>query len=114
MKLLLVFTNEEDGVTAIEYALIASLIAVGIVVSVDAVGNAVCKSFSTVSTGFGGIPVTCAAQAAPSPTPGPPPAPSPTPGPGGGANPPGPPNPPPGGGGANPPGPPNPPPGKKP
>ena len=33
------FAREEDGVTAIEYGLIAALIAVGIIISVRAVGD---------------------------------------------------------------------------
>ncbi len=39
MKKLLGFLKEEDGVTAIEYGLIASLIAVAIIVTVTAVGT---------------------------------------------------------------------------
>ena len=39
MNLVRKFLQEEDGVTAIEYALIAALIAVAIIVSVTAVGT---------------------------------------------------------------------------
>ncbi len=38
MKKLIRFLKDEDGVTAIEYGLIAALIAVGIVAAVTAVG----------------------------------------------------------------------------
>jgi len=44
------FIQEEDGVTAIEYGLIAALIAVVIIASVDGVGKALVKVFAKVST----------------------------------------------------------------
>jgi pilus assembly protein Flp/PilA len=44
------FINDESGVTAIEYALIASLIAVFIIVAVQAVGTQVSTVFSEVGT----------------------------------------------------------------
>jgi pilus assembly protein Flp/PilA len=44
------FINDESGVTAIEYALIASLIAVFIIVAVQAVGTSVSTVFNEVST----------------------------------------------------------------
>ena len=50
MAILARFWNDEDGVTAIEYALIASLIAVFIVAAVQTVGTKV----STVFTEVGG------------------------------------------------------------
>ena len=40
------FINDESGVTAIEYALIASLIAVFIIVAVQAVGTSVAQCYS--------------------------------------------------------------------
>ena len=43
------FINDEEGVTAIEYALIASLIAVVIIASVRLVGTKVAGTFTTVS-----------------------------------------------------------------
>lgn len=55
-----VFLNEEEGVTSLEYALIASLIAVLIVGSVGVVGTRVialftfisnCVTFATTGTG---------------------------------------------------------------
>jgi Flp pilus assembly pilin Flp len=39
----------EEGVTSIEYALVASLIAMVIVVSVDSVGFQVCQRYKTVA-----------------------------------------------------------------
>ena len=44
------FINDESGVTAIEYALIASLIAVFIIVAVQSVGTNVSKVFNEVGT----------------------------------------------------------------
>lgn len=44
------FMREEDGVTAIEYGLLAALIAVGIIVSAGAVGEALNTTFESVST----------------------------------------------------------------
>jgi pilus assembly protein Flp/PilA len=43
------FAADESGVTAIEYALIASLIAVFIIVAVQSVGTKVSNVFSEVS-----------------------------------------------------------------
>ena len=50
MQLLKNFMQEEDGVTAIEYGLIAALIAVVIIVSVEAVGDNLVLVFTEVST----------------------------------------------------------------
>ena len=44
------FINDEEGVTAIEYALIAALIAVVIIASVRLVGTKVAATFTAVST----------------------------------------------------------------
>ena len=44
------FLNDESGVTAIEYALIASLIAVAIIGAVTTVGTKVSTVFNDVST----------------------------------------------------------------
>jgi pilus assembly protein Flp/PilA len=44
------FVRDEDGVTAIEYGLIAALIAVVIIVSVTAVGNALSTKFNQIAT----------------------------------------------------------------
>jgi pilus assembly protein Flp/PilA len=43
------FAQEEDGVTAIEYGLIAALIAVTIIISVTAVGDQLVLVFQAVS-----------------------------------------------------------------
>ena len=43
------FVSDESGVTAIEYGLIAALIAVVIIVAITAVGSSLSKTFSTVS-----------------------------------------------------------------
>ena len=43
------FLREEDGVTAIEYGLIAALIAVAIIVSVTAVGGGLNNVFNKIS-----------------------------------------------------------------
>ncbi len=48
MKKLLRFLKDEDGVTAIEYGLIAALIAVGIIASVTAVGLKLKSTFNKV------------------------------------------------------------------
>ena len=44
------FLKDENGATAIEYGLIASLIAVAIIVGVTAVGTNLQALFTTVST----------------------------------------------------------------
>ena len=44
------FIREEDGVTAIEYGLIAALIAVVIIVAVTAVGTKLSSIFNYIST----------------------------------------------------------------
>ncbi|UXU85323.1 Flp family type IVb pilin [Burkholderia sp. S-53] len=43
------FVRDEDGVTAIEYGLIAALIAVGIIVAVTAVGSKLQTVFTTIA-----------------------------------------------------------------
>jgi pilus assembly protein Flp/PilA len=49
MKMLAHFHNDEEGVTAIEYALLAALIAIFIVVAVTAVGANLNILFTHVS-----------------------------------------------------------------
>jgi pilus assembly protein Flp/PilA len=44
------FGREDDGVTAIEYGLIAALIAVTIIISVTAVGDQLVLVFTAIST----------------------------------------------------------------
>jgi len=48
------FLREEDGVTAIEYGLIAALIAVVIIASVQAVGNNLNEVFNIIKTKLNG------------------------------------------------------------
>ena len=50
MKKLMRFLKDEDGVTAIEYGLIAALIAVVIIIAVTAVGRELRTTFTTVET----------------------------------------------------------------
>lgn len=44
------FLREEDGVTAIEYGLLAALIAVAIIVGANAVGTNINALFSAIAT----------------------------------------------------------------
>ena len=53
MNLIKNFIREEDGVTAIEYGLIAALIAVVIIAAVTVVGTQLRKTFSTIGTKLG-------------------------------------------------------------
>ncbi len=48
MKKLIRFLKDEEGVTAIEYGLIAALIAVGIIAAVTAVGIKLKATFNAV------------------------------------------------------------------
>ena len=50
MKKLFGFLKEEEGVTAIEYGLIAALIAIAIVLTVTTVGTKLNSTFTSVST----------------------------------------------------------------
>jgi pilus assembly protein Flp/PilA len=50
------FAREEDGVTAIEYGLIAALIAAVIIATVTVVGTELKTIFGKVITGLGGTP----------------------------------------------------------
>ncbi len=50
MKKLMRFLKDEDGVTAIEYGLIAALIAIVIIVAVTLVGTSLNRIFTTVAT----------------------------------------------------------------
>lgn len=47
------FVGNEDGATAIEYGLIAALIAVAIIAAVKAVGTSLSGTFSTIDSGLG-------------------------------------------------------------
>ena len=44
------FIADEEGATAVEYGLLAALIAVVMVVAVTAVGQSVCDTFNKVAT----------------------------------------------------------------
>ena len=50
--LFLSFVKNEDGATAIEYALIASILSIGIVGSLQALAPAISANFATVETGM--------------------------------------------------------------
>ena len=58
MKFIKNFMQEEDGVTAIEYGLIAALIAVAIIVAVTQVGTDLNTVFGKVSKGLTGAAAT--------------------------------------------------------
>nr|WP_026166784.1 Flp family type IVb pilin [Novosphingobium nitrogenifigens] len=45
--------NDESGATAIEYGLIAALIATGAIVAMGSLGNSLSNTFSLVSTDMG-------------------------------------------------------------
>lgn len=52
MKLLTKFTSEEEGVTLIEYALIALLIAIALVITLVQVGGTVSDFYQSVANAF--------------------------------------------------------------
>jgi pilus assembly protein Flp/PilA len=54
MNKVMQFLREEEGVTAIEYGLIAALIAVVIIGAVTAVGGSLQTVFNAVDTALGG------------------------------------------------------------
>ena len=56
MKKLMNLIKGEEGVTAIEYGLIAALIAVVIIAAVTATGTGVQNTFTTVATKLGVTP----------------------------------------------------------
>lgn len=49
-KLVARFVNDESGATAIEYGLIAALIALAIIVGAGALGNAINAKFTSIGT----------------------------------------------------------------
>lgn len=53
MNFITKFIREEDGVTAIEYGLIAALIAVVIIGAVSTVGTALSTKFGEIATAVG-------------------------------------------------------------
>ena len=50
MKFVARFMNDESGATAIEYGLIAALIAVGIIAAATTLGNSLSSLFGRIST----------------------------------------------------------------
>jgi pilus assembly protein Flp/PilA len=52
MKSLLKFLSRKDGATAIEYAVVASMIGLTIIVAATGVGSEVAGVFTDVSSGF--------------------------------------------------------------
>jgi len=48
------FADSESGATAIEYGLLASLIAIGAIISFGALGNGLVNLFGTTDSGAGG------------------------------------------------------------
>jgi pilus assembly protein Flp/PilA len=48
------FINDQSGVTAIEYGLIAALIAVVIITAVTTVGTSLTATFTTIGTNLAG------------------------------------------------------------
>lgn len=52
------FWRDEEGATAIEYGLIAGLIAVGLIVSLEGVRNAIGNLFTRITTVLGTVAVT--------------------------------------------------------
>ena len=53
-KFITKFVKDESGATAIEYGLIAALIAVVIIGAVTALGSTISAKFEVVTTGMGG------------------------------------------------------------
>lgn len=53
------FIKDEEGATAVEYGLLAALIAVVIVAAVTTVGQRVCETFRVIATNLGGAPAAC-------------------------------------------------------
>lgn len=51
------FKNDESGATAIEYGLIAGLIAVAIIAGAGNLGNALDKQFNDLATTVGASPI---------------------------------------------------------
>lgn len=52
------FVKDEDGATAIEYGLIAALIAVAIITAVGSLGDRLSAAFASVNTGLDGEGIT--------------------------------------------------------
>ena len=50
LKMISAFAKDESGATAIEYALIAALVAIGLIAALTALGASLSKIFTHVST----------------------------------------------------------------
>ena len=59
IKSIQAFARDEEGVTAIEYGLIAALIAIAIIASATVVGDRLCATFNSVAVALGGTAATC-------------------------------------------------------
>ena len=57
-KILARFSKDESGATAIEYGLIAALIALAIVSGATALGSAIGNLFDDIGTSLGGVDTT--------------------------------------------------------
>ncbi|WDR06774.1 Flp family type IVb pilin [Devosia rhodophyticola] len=57
MKIIASFAQDESGATAIEYGLIAALIAVGIIAAASALGGNLGNLFNGISNRLGGVTV---------------------------------------------------------
>ena len=55
MNALLRFIREEEGISSLEYALIAGLIALAIIGGATALGGAINTQFNQVATAVGGV-----------------------------------------------------------
>ena len=53
------FLRDEEGAAAVEYGLLAALIAVVIIGAVTVVGDRLCATFNTVATSLGGAAAAC-------------------------------------------------------
>ncbi len=60
MNIVARFANDESGATAIEYGLIAALIAVGIIAAATTLGGSLSTLFNSLGTRLHGVPVPAA------------------------------------------------------
>ena len=58
MKIVARFMKDESGATAIEYGLIAALIAVGIIAAATTLGNGLSSLFNKIGVKLNGVSVT--------------------------------------------------------
>jgi pilus assembly protein Flp/PilA len=56
MNILNRFVRDESGATAIEYSLIAALMAVALIAAVPTLGNAISTSFTNIATQLTSVP----------------------------------------------------------